>query len=613
MNILSDEKRRRHLFNFLTEGIFMIKINGKKTEKIISIILMIIIAFWFIPYINKGLDVQDTCSYLTKFKYIFERDIWVNELYYFFGELIGGIIYHIMPSHQLIALNVASWLCYTTTAFLIYYMLKDYMPQIPLLLAALCGSFFGITWVHCLNWNAISMLLQTLSIIIMLKALKEDSNKKLLLSGFMFGINTYVRMPNILQLAMVAVVFWNYLIVQINEEGSRQEGEGLWECIKKIKWKLPFVKSLIFALGGLIAGITGALIVIMVLGYDKFITDILNLLGVSGKSESSHGIVRIISLFYRGMLQGGLNWLKLIILSGTAVLIFFIGNRISKRSQNDIKAYEIIICMAIMAVFGIISGYRADFIDAHVLVAFGALAFGIIFAIYYAKTDIEFSNLCACAAVATAVLTIGTDTGSAYYRVYMGLPLAIICAILIKIAKTAPNYIKMLCNLMLAFALAFTLSAGIHYATTFVYHDSDNEYLTTKVNNPIFGTIKTSKERAELIDDLEKLLKPYSEYKLMTLGSFNIGYVITDMEPFFNSSWPDLEYLSLDEFKEYIQAAKDLGEYPVVVMGDMERNMSGYWNMDKYNITMELVKSDAYKEIYSSPLCQVYVPANSQK
>lgn len=166
----------------------------------------------------------------------------------------------------------------------------------------------------------------------------------------------------------------------------------------------------------------------------------------------------------------------------------------------------------------------------------------------------------------------------------------------------------MLLHMMAAFALSFVLAAGAHYGTTFVYHDSDNEYLTTTVNNPIFAGIKTSSERTELIDRLEELLAPYEEYKLMTLGSFNVGYVITDMEPFFNSSWPDLEYLSLKEFNEYLENAKISGDYPVIVMGDMAQDMSGYWNMDKYYRTLEFANNEVYEKLYEDKWYTVYVP-----
>ncbi len=579
----------------------MEKKNIKKIEKSICIALAIFIVVWFLPFINKGLDVQDTCSYLTKFKYIFDKDVWVNEVYYFLGELIGGIIYHIMPGYQLMALNVMSWLFYTATAFLTFYILRNYMSPILALLCGLVGSLFGITWVHCMNWNAISMTVQTLAIILLLDALKKDSVKKIVLAGFVFGINTYVRMPNILQLAQVVVVFWNYVIIQLADDYSIS--------YKKCgKWKLPVIRSLQFALGGFLGGVIGAIIVISILGLDKFITDILNLLGVSGGSESSHGLVRIISLFYRGMLQGGRNWIEVIILVGIMVLIFFVGNRLSKRSQKDIRKYEIVACTAVIAIFGAFTGYKADYIDAHVLVAFGCIVFGAVAAIYYSVRDVEFSNLCATVAVAMAVLTIGTDTGSAYYRVYLGLPIGIVVLVIIRVAREKNNYIKMAMHMTASFVLSFVLAAGVHYATTFVYHDSDNEYLTTGVNNPIFAGIKTSPERAELIDRLEELLTPYSEYKLMTLGSFNIGYVITDMEPFFNSSWPDLEYLSMTEFEEYIENAKETNEYPVIVMGDMAQDMSGYWNMDKYYATLEFANCGAYEKLYEDKWYTVYIP-----
>jgi len=120
----------------------MKRITLKKLEKVICLVLFAVLLLWFFPFITKGIDVQDTCSYLTKYRYVFDKSVKVNELFYLFGEVIGGIIYHIVPSHQVLALNVASWACYTSTAILIYHILKKYMPPIPLLASVLVGSFF---------------------------------------------------------------------------------------------------------------------------------------------------------------------------------------------------------------------------------------------------------------------------------------------------------------------------------------------------------------------------------------------------------------------------------------------------------------------------------------
>lgn len=598
-----------------------------KLEKVISLLLFVLLLLWFFPFITKGIDVQDTCSYLTKYRYIFDKSVKVNELFYLFGEVAGGIIYHLMPGYQVLALNVASWACYTTTAILIYLFLKDYMPRIPLLASVLVGSFFGITWVHCLNWNAISMLLQTIGVMVLIKGLKKDSNKLIVISGVIFAVNTFVRLPNILQLGLVVVVFWHYFISEFFY--SKQKQVTILSCIKK-----AFSKSLWMVFGGAIGGVSSILASIGILGFDKFWDDILMLTTVGGGEDSSHGLVRIISLFYRGMLKGAGNWLAFGILLLILAIIFVVIEKITPASNQANYKFRVLSTIgAIMTcLLGAIMGLKADYIDVHVFVAFGAIALGTIAAIYYAKKDIIFSDMCLSAVIIEGILTIGTDTGAAYYRVYMGLPLAFIICILVKFVKdllcvetkcyktltqlkklqkknkwVVPSVI-MLCILTSGFAVMYPVAAGYRYATTFVYHDSDNEYLVQEIKAKEFAGLKTSTERAQLIDRLQELLEPYNEYELLQLGSFNIGCVITDMKPFFDSSWPDLEYLTIDRFNSQLEQGIKDENLPVIVLGDMEGDMSGFWNKDKYNIAVSLGEGDKYTKLYEDQWYVVYVP-----
>lgn len=594
-----------------------------KAEKIVAYVLFVILIIWFLPFINKGIDVQDTCSYLTKYRYLFDKSVKVNELFYLFGEVVGGIIFHIMPGYQVLALNVASWLCYTATAILIYYFLKDYMPRIPLLACVLVGSFFGITWVHCLNWNAISMLLQTIGIIVLIKALRIGSNKLIVVSGVIFAVNTFVRLPNILQLGLVAVVFWHYAFTEYHKK------QPISLCVKK-----AVTKSLWMVLGGAVGGFFSILLSIGILGFDKFIDDILMLTAVGGGDDSSHGLVRIISLFYRGMLRGAGNWLEFgsIILLITVVAVL-LENSVFVKGKSLFKFH--ILCVfgtIITCILGIWRGMNADYLDAHVFVAFGAIAIGTIGALYYVNKDIIFSDMCLATVIVEGILTIGTDTGAAYYRVYMGLPLAFTACILIRFAKEllcrdnkdyktlselkkykkkkkwlVPSVI-LFCILSAGFSVMYPLAAGYHYATTFVYHDSDNEYLVQGIKAKEFAGIKTSVERAELIDRLQELLSPYEEYELLQLGSFNIGCVITDMKPFFDSSWPDLEYLTMDRFHSQLEQGITEGNLPVIVLGDMKGDKSGFWNKEKYKIAVSLGESDLYKKLYEDQWYVIYVP-----
>jgi hypothetical protein len=314
-----------------------------------------------------------------------------------------------------------------------------------------------------------------------------------------------------------------------------------------------------------------------------------------------------------------------------AIMIVLIQKVLHSIDPNAMKIVGIA-GTAIAAIAGLVLGLKADYIDVHVFVAFGAIILGTIAAFYFVKRDHIFSDICLATVIIEGVLTIGTDTGSAYYRVYMGLPLALIVCVLIKFANELVVYkekkyktltqlrklqwknkwvvpsVIMLCMISSGFCVLYPLAAGYHYATTFVYHDSENKYLVKEIHAKEFAGLKTSVERAALIDRLELLLEPYQDYELLQLGSFNVGCVITDMKPFFDSSWPDLEYLTMDRFHSQLKEGLEEGNYPVIVLGDMVQDQSGFWNKDKLRIAVELGESDLYTKLYADEWYVIYVP-----
>lgn len=88
---------------------------------------------------------------------------------------------------------------------------------------ALTGSFYGITWIRTLNWNAWTVLFLSAGLALLLAGLQKNSQKWLAAAGFVLAINTYFRMPNMLFLALMAVVFWKTLLDEWKHVGAAEE------------------------------------------------------------------------------------------------------------------------------------------------------------------------------------------------------------------------------------------------------------------------------------------------------------------------------------------------------------------------------------------------------
>ena len=138
----------------------MRKETWKKIEHIVAAGLTLAVLGVCVYQLRFGIDVQDTASYITKFRYFFEKGTGGNALYYLLGEFFGSLVYHVFPT--LYALNVAGLIVWALTGILIYRIMSTYLSTLPLTAAVLGGLGFSASWVRCVNWNAWSMMFLTL-------------------------------------------------------------------------------------------------------------------------------------------------------------------------------------------------------------------------------------------------------------------------------------------------------------------------------------------------------------------------------------------------------------------------------------------------------------------
>ena len=206
-------------------------------------------------------------------------------------------------------------------------------------------------------------------------------------------------------------------------------------------------------------------------------------------------------------------------------------------------------------------------------------------------------------AVSVFGLTIGTDTGSIFFRVYMAMPAAVMAAVLWKLP------LKEL-RIMAVFVVALTLATGQNTNQNFIYHDGESgESLDRVIESPVFEGVWTTASRAEYVNRLIELLAPYGDKELLTIGAFNIGHNVTDMKTFFDSAWSDLDYLSMEEFNTVLETKLSEGNVPVIVIATEEIN-GAYWVPEKIEILEKLVQGELFECIHSDEWYSVYVPVS---
>ena len=555
--------------------------NLKKIEYIAATILALVMLFISVSMLRFGVDVQDTSSYLTLYRYFFEKGTGGNSLYYMLGEFFGSLIYHTFPT--LYALNVAGLIVYLLVGILVYRIMKPYLSTLPLTLAVAGGLGFGVSWVRCVNWNSWSMLFLSLGILFLLHGFDTNEKRWLYFAGLVLGFNTYVRMPNLLFLGLVLAVAFFYI------------NDG---------WKLVISKCGKMAAGGMTAGIIGAVFGVLFLGHKTFWADISCLIGSLGDKESEHYMPEMFSKFFSGAIDGVCQWVKYGILIGAVIGLCII---IRKLWKKDVTVFGTITAIALAMYIGLTRDVTyssmPSLLSVQNFIAYGGMAFGLFGAIRFYKTDKRFAVLCIMEAMSMIFLTIGTNTGSIYFRVFMALPAAIIAAVLMKLPVKE-------FSIMAVFVLVLTFATGANCNMNYVYHDGEyGEALDSTINSPVFEGVYTTSSRAKYVNRLIELLTPYEEKELLTIGAFNIGHNVTDMKTFYNCAWTDLDYLEMHEFNGVLEKKLEAGNAPVVVVGTEKIN-GPYWAPHKVKIIEELVHTDLYECIYEDEWYSVHVPIN---
>lgn len=555
----------------------------KDTRRKIEYIVMALLVLWVLGVcvyqMHFGVDVQDTASYLTKFRYFFEKGTGGNALYYLLGEFFGSLVFHLFPT--LYAMNVTGLIVWSLTGFLLYRILKPYLPALPLSAAILGGIAFSASWVRCVNWNAWSMLFLTLGILCLLHGFDSEEKQWFYAAGLILGWNTFTRMPNIVFLGLVVVIFY----------GKAAEGikHALADCLR-------------MTVGGAIAGITGVLFSLFFLGKEKFFADLFWLIGSSGDQESKHNLFDMFGQVIVGVMDGARTWIKYGLLVGVLIVLCILEKKLWKK---DLTALGAVLAGALAVGTGftreVTYSSCQTLLSVQNFLAYGGIAFGLFGAVWFYKKDRRFGMLCLMEALSMIFLTIGTDTGSIFFRVYLALPAAVMAAVLWKFPWKE-------LRILAVFVVCLTLATGQNCNQNFTYHDGEQgKAMDSIIDSPVFAGVYTTAERAEYVNRLMELLEPYGEKELLTIGAFNIGHNVTDMKTFFDSAWADLDYLSMEEFHRVLEEKLAAGNAPVIVIATEEIN-GAYWVPEKIEILEELVYGEDYETLYSDRWYSVYVP-----
>ncbi|MCH5258531.1 MAG: hypothetical protein J1F18_02200 [Lachnospiraceae bacterium] len=199
----------------------------KKYQNFIENILFpVLLVLYPIMMINQGIDVSDTTYSLANFQYFNSMDgTWIVAT--FLSNVVGNLMMRFPFGSTMMGMYFYTALVQSVTAFMVYAALRRRIPA-PFVFV---GEWIALGLCWCPStvlYNYLTYLLMAAGILLLHHGILKDDKKYYVAAGICLGMNVAVRMPNVVQTAMIIAVW--YAAVIYGRTWQQAIRETLW-CV----------------------------------------------------------------------------------------------------------------------------------------------------------------------------------------------------------------------------------------------------------------------------------------------------------------------------------------------------------------------------------------------
>lgn len=494
-----------------------LKIPNKSYNWLIALVIIF-------PYllIFQGLDFTDVGHSLTNYQQIFiEPSSIQNSFACWLTNIIGGIWTKIVGDLGLFGAKLGGALVISSTAFITYTIFKDFLEKKHLLIGLLLAEIVAFSRsVIIIHYNNLTSLFFILSVFFLYNGILHKKNNFIFFAGFILGLNIFIRFSNILGIILIVIVF----------------------------------------------------IIMKLLGhYELFLNSLKNLFGMALDSSSSHAGEYLLRRLYT-------DHLSVIKHSIRTIVITILISKIFCKVNRYLRDFALLF-FSIIIVFYYFYDLRISYIFALVGVMYIALIISII---SFEKNNINIRLISLISLTVLFITPLGSGNGirNAKYGMWLAFPLLV-------------SYISRLRELNLNINLntyfgrnnskflikqsemvfigkiliVFFLSFALIFSYRYTYRDTSRRInMHYQVNHPKLQLVYTTKERAEVVEELLNKISKYAQKGdyLLCYEMTSMVHFLTQTKPYLYNSWPMLYQPML--FKEAVQRAiNEKKELPVII------------------------------------------------
>ena len=541
--------------------------------------------------LNLGLDITDTTYGLSNYEFLGSIDhMWA--LSTFLSNILGRVIMNLPFAGTMVGMSFYCSLIISLTALLPYYILQKWMPGWMIFI----GEFIAESLCWCprvILYNYMTYLFFTLGTLLLLIGIFEWQRQDLFLAlaGVCFGMSVMVRFPNVVEAAMI-LVLWFY--------GFITHGSFL-ETLKKT----------LICIAGYIAGLLIPFIGIAGLyGPTAYFEMIGSLFGMTEKASdyTAGGMISSIVSAYSKTASDMVIMLPCI----AAGIIMFM---LLPERYVPVKKLLYIAGLLVVVKFYFSRGVftrNYHYYDSVFQAAMMFVIITLILCVIGSVGVLNGSKQEQTLAFAALLIVLITPLGSNNYTFPVINNLFVVAPISLwllrrMMQRAGEAHYNFAWQGMISMVITVLIIQGIIFHFSFAFMDAvDGSKRDSYCSIPKTAGMKTTSDNAQTLDELYAALKDEGllQDKVLLFGGVpGLSYIL-DMEPAIDTVWPDLDSYATSKFDGQLMELGTSGDTPAVILG---KDPAEYANIDeKYDILMDYIVNHDYNKVFENDRFMVF-------
>ncbi len=500
----------------------------------------------------QGLNMTDEGWISTGFQQIYNDASTISGMFTLYDTLLVGGLFHILlPSLGMIAFRIASALCLTGIAYVVYLLSKEVINQWYVFLGVgIC--IINLRFIQVLHYNYTSALLILLIALFIYQACIQRKAYKMLIAGILVGLSFFFRLPNVCLCGMIVILIPFYFYT------------------RSYKQTLIFLG---YAALGVMTGVIANIGLIHLLHHQGPFYEMLNIAtSYLTQSDSTHNSSSMLNKYLLQIRDISVR---------AAVFVAFPLISIFLHKKVAIKWLYIALQIILFSLF--VWTFGGPWKNIMSIFAFCILALAYNVLSHYESERNTYLSLLAL--LIMILFPIGSDGGILNVNtnaMYLALPLSIG----VIFAKVPDNTIDHYYSLYRKYSTVFLVYTIVIVSITTLIgacRDSGNRLLKTyRPTQTIIPTTYTTREKAAQIDSLFVHLQPHLTNKTYLLAYPSIPAInyFANCKPYINQPW--IGIMDLNTYQIAFDNAQKKKPLPIIVVsksnGEEWTSVNKNWN-----------------------------------